>query len=345
MRVHHRLSHVASEWLPKERRRGAMTALLLVALAAAAPCSGLAQEQLLLTANVGKTEFFEDEPIYLLVRLQNVGTDTARVYFFSLLSPAVTLSMSRGQGKLVELAKPVFDHRVPLSWRGEPVPPGARFLQTMVLQDIIGDEWDLRSHLFAHHFAPDQYELHVVFAAHWAVPRTTPLTVKAAPIVFRIRARTSAEEGEVKELEDMREMGWDTTLVAGHPRAVGYQSSLIHWVDQRLREQPDDPFLPFLLYNGLYVVGKVLEEQLVAGKVPRFDPDTSEVVSRLRLAVIGRHRLSTAGAHLVQGLTARHPDQLAMLAEELGATPGGEMARYQVERNQHAKQFRNQPPR
>ncbi len=90
MRVHHGLSHVASECLPKERRRGAMTALLLVALAAA-PCSSLAQEQLLLTADVGETGFFEDEPIYLLVRLQNVGTDTARVYFFSLLSlqPAV----------------------------------------------------------------------------------------------------------------------------------------------------------------------------------------------------------------------------------------------------------------
>jgi hypothetical protein len=126
---------------------------------------------------------------------------------------------------------------------------------------------------------------------------------------------------------------------------VGYRASLIHWVEQRLPEQPDDPFLPFLLYNGLYVVGKVLEEQILSGNAPLFDPDTSEVVSRLRLAVIGRHRLSTAGAHLVQGLTARHPDQLAILAEKLGATPGGEMARYHVERNQHGQQFKQQPPR
>src|SRR5437899_338671 len=227
MRVHHRLSHVASECLPKERRRGAMTGLLLVALAAA-PCSGLAQEQLLLTTDVGKTEFFEDEPIYLLVRLQNVGTDTARVYFFSLLSPAVTLSMSRGHGKLVEVAKPVLDVRVPLSWRGQPVPPGATFLQTMVLQDIMGDEWDLRSHLFAHHLTPDHYEVHLVFAAHSGLPRATPLTLKAAPLVFEIRARTTAEEGEVRELEDMRQMGSDTTLVACHPRAGGDQRSLGH---------------------------------------------------------------------------------------------------------------------
>src|SRR2546430_15670445 len=130
MRVHHRLSDVASECFPKERGGGAMTALLLVALAAAAPRSGLAQEQLLLTADVGKTEFFEDELIYLLVRLQNVGTDTARVDFFGLLSPAVTLSVRRGHEKLVEGAKPVLDVRGALCWRGQPGSPRAPLLQT-----------------------------------------------------------------------------------------------------------------------------------------------------------------------------------------------------------------------
>jgi len=33
--------------------------------------------QLVLSADVGQTEFFEDEPIYLLLRLQNVAADTA----------------------------------------------------------------------------------------------------------------------------------------------------------------------------------------------------------------------------------------------------------------------------
>ena len=97
-------------------------------------------------------------------------------------------------------------------------------------------------------------------------------------------------------------------------------------------ERPDDPFLPFLLYNGVSVVGKVLEEQIVTGKVPQFRPDTSEVVSRLRLAVIERQSLSTAGAHLVQ--IVRHGDQLAALAERLRDTPAGEMALYRMGRNQ-----------
>src|SRR6266705_2080570 len=73
---------------------------------------------------------------------------------------------------------------------------GADFQETVVLQVIIGDEWDIRSHLFPHHLSPDQYELHLDFDAHWGVPRTTPLIVQAAPIVFRIRERTPAKENE-----------------------------------------------------------------------------------------------------------------------------------------------------
>ena len=313
-----------------------MPALLWTAVLSAIPGCGSAQ-QLVLSADVGQTEFFEDEPIYLLLRLQNVAADTAWTFFFGFFSPAVTMSARLGHGHLFEVTKPVLDYRLDPSWRGEPVPPGASLLKTMVLQDIMGAAWDLRSHLFAHHLAPDHYELHVEFHAHWGVPGTTPLTVEAAPITFRVRARTPAEENQIRELEAMHHMGWDTTRVAGYPRAVGYQAALIHWVEERLREQPDDPFLPFLLYNGMYVVGKVLEEQILGGNVPRFDPDTSEVVSRLRLAVIERRKAATAGAHLVQGLTARHPDQLAVLAQQLGSTPSGEMARYQVARNQHLR--------
>jgi len=128
----------------------------------------------------------------------------------------------------------------------------------------------------------------------------------------------------------MRYMGWDTTRVAGRPRAEGYHASLIRWVEQRWRDKPDDPFLSFLLYNGPSVVGKVLEEQIVAGKVPRFDPDTSAMVSRLRLGVIERNKRLPAGAYLVQGMSARHRGEFQPLAERLGPSPAADMARYQM---------------
>ena len=318
--------------------------LLPAALITARPANGISQ-QLTLSAEVGKSTFFEGEPVYLLVRLQNLGTDTAWTASSDLLSPAVTLSVSRGHGKTAPVPKPVSDHFVRPSWRGEPVPPGADFEETVVLQVIMGDEWDIRSHLFPHHLSPDQYELHLDFDAHWGVPRTTPLIVEAAPIVFRIRERTPAEENEVRELEAMRQMGWDTTRVQGFPRAAGYKAALINWVERRLSEQPDDPFLPFLLSDGLYGVGQILWRHIQAGEVQRFDPDTSGVVSQLRLAVIESQKLSIAGAHLVQGLSARHRDQLAILGEHLGATPAGEMARSHVARNRSGQQPKTQPPR
>src|SRR5439155_21608483 len=177
---------------PDAMTNSRFAALLWTMGLTAIPRCGPAQ-QLALSADVGQQEFFEDEPVYLLVRLQNVGTDTAWTYFFSLLSPAVTLWVRRGLGKPVEVPKPVLDYIVRPPWRGEPVPPGASFLQTMVLQDIMGDEWDLRTHLFAHRLAPGQYALGLEFKAHWGVPGTTPMTVAAGPIVWRIRARTTSE--------------------------------------------------------------------------------------------------------------------------------------------------------
>src|SRR6266576_1200729 len=167
----------------------------------------------------------------------------------------------------------------------------------------------------------------------------------AAPSSFHVRVTTALEEKEVRDLEAIREMGWDTMRVAGLPRAARYKTTLINWVNRRFMDEPDDPFLPFLLYEGIYGVGQILWKSIQAGEGQRFDADTSEVVSRLRLAVIDRHRASIGGAHLVQALTARHHDQIASLASRLSHTPAGDMARYQVEREQHEQHAKQQPPR
>ena len=329
----------AKAWFTRSR-----AALLFISVATAAPSSEAAQ-QLVLTANVGKTTFFEGEPIYFLVQLKNIGTDTAWVYFFNLFSPAVTLSASRGLQNPTAVAKPISDYLLSPSWRGEPIAPGAAVLNTIVLQNIFGDQTNSRRHLFNHHLPPDEYEIRLEFDAHLGIPGATPLSVKAAPISFHVRVPTALEEKEVRDLEAIREMGWDTMRVAGLPRAARYKTTLINWVNRRFMDEPDDPFLPFLLYEGIYGVGQILWKSIQAGEVQRFDADTSEVVSRLRLAVIDRHRASIGGAHLVQALTARHHDQIASLASRLSHTPAGDMARYQVEREQHEQHAKQQPPR
>src|SRR5436853_6110171 len=70
--------------------RPRLTLLLLAAIAMGHPHCGLAQE-LALTAEVGKRVFFEDEPIFLVLRLKSVGTDTVWIS-----SPAETLIRRRG---------------------------------------------------------------------------------------------------------------------------------------------------------------------------------------------------------------------------------------------------------
>ncbi len=313
-----------------ERR---VTLALICATVATLVTTSGATQQLVLTADVGKTEFFEDEPVYLLARLQNLGPDTAWVYSFGLASQDVfTISARRGDGQEDPVGGISVNYMCPRPGpcRGKPVPPGVSLLSTVVLQDIAGDAQNTSRHLYRQHLAPDRYELRVEFRARGGALGTTPLAVQAAPIVLRIRTRTAAEEDEVKELEGMWQMRQDSTRVEGYPRALRYHARLINWVEERLNEQPDDPFLPFLLYNWIYAGGKILEEQVLSGKVPRFDPDTSAIVSRLRLGVLERNKRLPAGAHLVQGMSARHRGEFQPLAERLGPSPAADMARYQI---------------
>src|SRR3989449_3864322 len=286
------------------------TALLLGALTTTRPLTGLAQ-QLQLSAEVGKAEFFEGEPIYLLVRLQNLGTDTAWVTFFGLGTVPFTMAVTRDNGNPVPVRMRSVDFLVLPNWRGDPVPPGASVMNTLVLQDLAGDEWHGGRHLFLFHFPPAEYEVHVEFAAHLGVPRTTPLTLRAPPILFRIRARTVAEEAEVSELEGMWQMDWDTTLVGGHGPGAAYKAALIDWVERRFGEHPDDPFLPFLLDNGMYSLGPTLMRQIEAAKLARFYPATNGEVITIQVTEQYAHKHSAGATIIVHDSSARQTEPAA----------------------------------
>src|SRR2546421_1348567 len=105
------------------------TALLLcTALSTTRPVTALAQ-QLKLSAEVGKAEFFEGEPIYLLVRLQKLGTDTAWVTFFGLGTLPFTMAVTRANGNPVPVRMRSVDFLVPPNWRGDPRIRGARLVR------------------------------------------------------------------------------------------------------------------------------------------------------------------------------------------------------------------------
>jgi hypothetical protein len=100
------------------------------------------------------------------------------------------------------------------------------------------------------------------------------------------------------------------------------------------QHQRDDPFLPFLLSGWLYEVEHDL--QRTAAMAATFKLDT------LRAAVLDAQKRTPAGALIMQTMVAWHPERLRTLAERLGASHAGEMARYHLDRIQYQEQLKRQ---
>ncbi len=275
-----------------------LTLLLLVVIATGNPHRGQAQA-LALTADVGKTLFFEDEPVFLVLRLTNVASDTAWVTDFAAISMAVQMSLRR-DGEAVPVGGFWIDYSCPdVNRCGDPLAPGSSRLSAGILQDRAGEETDFKRSLLTRHLGPGEYNVNV-----------STRGVEAAPITFRIRERSAAETRELKELEAIRWMVWDRT------GPTNYEGSLIAWV---ARHPQDDPFLPFLLAQWLYGPPPGMIE--VVARQAKLDLDS------LRVAVLEADRSSPAGAYIAQSMTGWRPQQLAALAELLGASVAGEVAR------------------
>jgi len=241
--------------------------------------------------------FFEDEPIFLVLRLKNVGSDTLWI------SSPIEMSMRR-DGAPVPVGGWWSDRWCRRADRcGDPLPPGRSHLTAEILQNRAGEDTDFKRSLFLRHLGPGEYELRV------------SLGVEATPIAFRIRPRTATETRELTELEAIRWMVWDRT----HP--TNYEGSLIAWV---ARHPQDDPFLPFLLAQWLYGPPPGMIE--VVARQANLDLDS------LRVAVLKANSSSPAGAYIAEMMGAWRPQQLAALAEPLGASLVGEMARSVAER-------------
>src|SRR5256884_5116483 len=105
-------------------------------------------------------------------------------------------------------------------------------------------------------------------------------------------------------------MVWDRT------RPTNYEGSLIAWV---ARHPQDDPFLPFLLARWLYGPPPGMIE--VVARQANLDLDS------LRVAVLKANSSSPAAAYIAEMMGAWRPQQLAPLAEPLGPSLAGGLAR------------------
>ena len=260
------------------RPLGLWTPLLLITVAVAAPCQKPAHE-LALTVDIGKTTFFEDEPIFLVLRLTNTGSDTVWLMGFSAISASVDMSLRRQQGEVIPVGGSWIDYLCRDPDRcGDPLPSGGSKLSSGILQDRAGEERDFQRSLFTHHLGPGDYELHV---------RTEG--VEAALIVFHVRERTPAETRELKELEAIRWQEWDRT------GPTNYYGALFSWV---ARHHEDDPFLPLLLVQWLH-----------NWMVELFARQENLDLDSLRIAVLKANRCTPAGAYIGQSMSGCSPQQ------------------------------------
>jgi hypothetical protein len=285
-----------------------LTPLLLIAIPVAL-AHHTQTEELTLTAYFGKPVFFEDEPIFYVLRLTNVGSDTAWVLGFGSNSMDVQMSVRR-DGEAVPVGGVWVDYvcRNPVRC-GAAFAPGSSRLTAGILQERAGDEQDFKRSDFLHHLGPGEYEVRVGMGG-----------VEATPITFRIRERSATETRELKELGDIRSMVW----TRGVP--TNYEGALISWV---MQHPQDDPFLPFLLARWLYGPPPGMIETVA--RQANLDLDS------LRAAVLLADRSSPAAAYIAQSMEGWRPQQLAALADSLGASLAGEMAHSVAERLQRTK--------
>lgn len=103
---------------------------------------------------MGKRVFFEDEPIFLVLRLKSVGSDTVWI------SRPVEMSMRR-DGAPVPVVVLWSDWLCRRADRcGDPFPPGRSHLTAEILQDRAGEDMDFKRSLFLRHLGPGEHGTH-----------------------------------------------------------------------------------------------------------------------------------------------------------------------------------------
>src|SRR5206468_10063278 len=102
------------------------TSLFLCATLCALACdnSVAPQAQLDLSVHLGKSEFFEGEPLYVVFDLANLGPDTAWTMPFNRASWNLRADLRRSDGTLLPEGGPIVDYLYPPGYRGEPLAPG-----------------------------------------------------------------------------------------------------------------------------------------------------------------------------------------------------------------------------
>jgi hypothetical protein len=224
-------------------------------------CSGVVTAQdVRLIATVNDSAFFEGEPIYLVVELQNRGTDTVRTLPLGFVTGSLRGSVEAGNGPVPEFVITA-DRMHAGEDLGIPVAPGESKYASLVLLSRWGYPAELYETLLLQSLPPGRYALTV----SWLPPATAAqMPLRASRVEFLVRSRTVEEERVFREVQTLGSGAWDPA------RRGGFLGAVAEWCRNRLRADSADPFVPYLLKGGVGIaaglgmqpVGTVREELL-----------------------------------------------------------------------------------
>jgi hypothetical protein len=202
-----------------------------------------ASQDMRLAAYLNDSTYFEGEPIYVVVELANRGPDTAWTRPLDLVSGTLRGLVLSGGEPLPELV--AISHYMPLPGeRGEPIAPGESTYRSFVLQSRWGHPGELYRTLFLQHLPPGEYTFLASFVPDDRVGGLRA-RVEGAPVAFRVRARLGSEEDSYLAVKQLG------AIVRDGSRRNVILSEMIAWCQSRLRADSGDPFVPYVLSDGL----------------------------------------------------------------------------------------------
>jgi hypothetical protein len=264
-------------------------------------------QQLELSVLLGKSEFFVGEPVYLVFKLENTGPDTAWILPFSRAAWFLTADLRNADGTLLPEGGLIVDYLFPPGYRGEPLGPGQRQYELLLVQDYWGlYEAALRDLYFGGSLIPaDRYE----FRARFSTSLTEHRVVESAPITFTVRPRTASEDTALQVVLRLAAMPWDTA------QRSAFVPAFLSDADTR---SASDVFFPYVTQSFL------IHASVLAGYKP--DSATLErLVAKYEAAANAQKDLA-GGAYAVGGASWLDRTSAARLTEQLEGSLAGEYA-------------------
>ena len=279
----------------------------------ALPTRAPAQGTFRVSVQAAKTEFFEGEPVYLLLRVTNTGADTAWVSPPDLASRELIILTTRSDGSAVPELRTWLDYYYPLNWKGVPLPPGGTWHQTAVLQDYFGDDGADVTPIYNRHLRPGTYRVVARYNPSLPAVGAPELDiVESAGLEIAIRPRSGSEDAIYREVAAVRALAWSRGTRGQYARA------LIELIGRRQAADSGDPFLSFLLNEGVATLPAV---------GTRIDAGTAQRLQGMRLGAARALRDTPAGALAALSALSARPTDAPLLSSLLGTSLSGEVAR------------------